>query len=332
MALHPPPWALPRSLTVVVCAYTTERWALLSSCIAALVEQDPQPGQIVLVVDHNDELLRQSTTAFAPNAGVQVVANDGRRGLSGARNTGVRAAHGDIVAFIDDDAAPHPGWSKRLIEAYDGSTAGVGGTARAAWESSAPRWFPSEFLWVVGCTWTGLPTSRARVRNFIGANMSLRRDVLREVGGFRDGIGRVGRNPVGCEETEICIRVTQTWPSSSLVLEPDLIVDHSVPAHRASIGYFVRRCWAEGTSKALVSRSVGRHDGLSEERAHALKVLPRGFVRGLGDACRGDAHGVARAAALVLGLSITTAGFIVGSVRSTELADLSKPTLQTVTG
>ena len=320
MPLSPPPWATPRSLTVVVCAYTAERWTLLSSCLSSLREQDPRPDQIVLVVDHNDELLARSRAAFGDE--FEIIANQGRRGLSSARNTGVGVARGDIVAFVDDDATPQVGWSKRLMDAYDPTTAGVGGSARPIWESGDPRWFPAEFLWVVGCTWAGQPRERSRVRNFIGANMSLRRSVLLEIGGFRDGIGRIGRNPVGGEETEICIRISQTWPTCALILEPSLVVDHSVPSQRASLSYFVHRCWAEGTSKALVSRSVGHRDGLAEERSHAARVLPRGVARGLRDAMHGDPHGLARAAAILCGLAVTTAGFLVGSVRRAELASL----------
>jgi glucosyl-dolichyl phosphate glucuronosyltransferase len=56
--------------------------------------------RIVLEIDHNKELLAHATSALSQGG----VANHEARGLSGGRNTGVTAATGDLIAFIDDDA------------------------------------------------------------------------------------------------------------------------------------------------------------------------------------------------------------------------------------
>src|SRR5205823_6496409 len=162
-----------------------------------------------------------------------------------------------------------------------------------------PAAFPAEFQWIVGCTYEGVPTRTADVRNLIGANMSFRRDALERVGGFRPGLGRVGRRPVGCEETELCIRTRQTIPGSRLVFEPAARVRHVVPADRTTSRYFASRCLAEGISKARVSSVTGRQEALSTERGFVLRTLPRGVARGLVDAARGDASGLARAAWIV---------------------------------
>ena len=62
----------------------------------------------------------------------------------------------------------------------------------------------------------------------------------------------------------------------------------------------------------MVTRSVGANDGLSSERHYTTKTLPRGVVRGLGDALRGDASGVGRAGAIIAGLATVTAGYAFG--------------------
>ena len=61
-----------------------------------------------------------------------------------------------------------------------------------------------------------------------------------------------------------------------------------------------------------VARSVGAKDGLSNERAHAFKTLPKGALRGVGDALRGDAGGLGRASAIAAGLGYTAAGYLAG--------------------
>ncbi len=73
---------------------------------------------------------------------------------------------------------------------------------------------------------------------------------MQRVGGFKDGIGRVGRTPLGCEETELSIRA-RAATGGRIVQMPDAKVEHRVSADRTRWLYFRRRCWAEGLSKAV---------------------------------------------------------------------------------
>jgi glycosyltransferase involved in cell wall biosynthesis len=298
-------------VSVVVCAYTDQRWDDLRAALRSLRSQTAPPGEIVVVIDHNDALLDRVRRA-APD--VTAVANAERRGLSGARNTGVAAARGAVLAFLDDDAVAERDWLERLVAAYrDPAVIAAGGPAEAAWDAGRPRAFPAEFDWVVGCTYRGLPTRTGPVRNPVGANMSFRREVFETVGGFRNGIGRVGTRPVGCEETELCIRARTRFPDGVVLFEPTARVRHRVPRSRAGWSYFRSRCYAEGLSKALVTRAAGTGPGLASERRYALRTLPAGATRGLGDAVRGDLAGLARTAAILAGLVLTTAGYLVGT-------------------
>nr|MBA2451868.1 glycosyltransferase [Chloroflexia bacterium] len=238
------------------------------------------------------------------------------QGLAGARNCGVRAARGDIIAFLDDDAIAAADWLSRLSAGYDNpSVNGVGGAIEPLWSSGRPTWFPQEFDWVVGCTYRGLPETAAPVRNLIGANMSFRRKVFEIAGGFRSGIGRVGAQPSGCEETELCIRASQLVPGTVFMYEPSARVYHRVPSNRATWDYYRRRCHAEGRSKVLVATLVGAGDGLASERAYTFATLPQGVARGVGAALMGSGWaGFTRAGAIVAGLMITTAGYLTGHI------------------
>jgi cellulose synthase/poly-beta-1,6-N-acetylglucosamine synthase-like glycosyltransferase len=299
----------PPRITVVTCAYTEERWDALVDAVASAHEQDPPPHEVVVVIDHNDDLLWRARRELTR---ARVVANVESRGLSGARNTGIRHATGEIVAFLDDDARARPGWLRALTRAFaDPAVIGAGGVALPVWESAAPAWIPLEFLWVVGCSYRGLPRTRAEIRNPIGANMAFRRSVLERVGGFTDGIGRVGRTPLGCEETELSIRA-RLATGGRIVQIPAAEVEHRVSPDRTRWRYFRRRCWAEGLSKAVVARSVGTGAALERERSYVMRTLPAGVVRGLADAFSGDRSGVARSGAIVAGLMITAAGYLLG--------------------
>lgn len=300
------------SVSVIVCAYADRRWALLEQAVASILRQSRPAEEIVLVIDHNPELLARARADF-PAA--RVVANEDAQGLSGARNTGVRHSTSELLAFLDDDAVGHVDWLDTLLRPFDDpAVIGTGGSALPAWDGPPPRWLAPEFFWVVGASYVGLPAQPAPVRNPIGANMAFRRDAFARAGAFTEGMGRVGRTPLGCEETEFSIRLRQAMPGAIILYLPAARVDHHVPADRTTWRYFASRCWAEGISKALVTDTVGGKDGLSSERSYVARTLGRGFLRGLRDAGRGERYGLARCGAIVAGLAITTAGFLRGRV------------------
>ncbi|MEU3557015.1 glycosyltransferase family 2 protein [Streptomyces fragilis] len=310
--------ALPE-VSVVVCVYTEDRWTDILAAVASVRAQSLPALETLLVVDHNPALRKRLEREYRDEPSVRVCANAGPRGLSAGRNTGITHARGEVVAFLDDDAVADPRWLRHLAEAYDDPRVmAVGGRTEPAWASGRrPAWFPEEFDWVVGCTYRGLPPGRVRVRNVLGGNASFRRTAFDAAGGFATGIGRDGgRRPLGCEETELCIRLGRALPEAVLLTDDRAVIRHRVPAARERFGYFRTRTYAEGLSKALVARSVGADKALESERRYVARVLPAGVLRGLGDAVRGRPGGAARAGAIVAGVLVTAAGYLVGTVRT----------------
>jgi glucosyl-dolichyl phosphate glucuronosyltransferase len=304
------------SVSVVICAHLEERLADTIAAVNSVRRQSLAPAEIVVVADHNPSLRRRLSAALPD---LMVVENQEARGLSGGRNTGIAVARGDIVAFLDDDAVADPGWLKFFADSYsDPAIAGVGGLTLPSWDTHRPSWFPAEFDWVVGCSYVGMPTSPAPVRNLLGGNASYRREVFGVVGGFRSGIGRsAAKRPLGCEETELCIRLRQRLPGSVLLFDNRAVIWHKIPAARSRFSYFLSRCYAEGLSKAMVTRSVGMRDGLSTERSYSSRTLPAGVARGIAAALAGDVAGLGRSAAIVAGLAAAGAGYGAGSVHRT---------------
>jgi len=300
------------SVSVVICAYTEERWEALSEAVASVREQTVPPREIIVVVDHNPSLLARASEHFAD---LVVVENRDRRGLSGARNSGIAAAQGAIIAFLDDDAEAAVDWLERLLEGFEDSrVSGVGGAIKPTWLSSPPVWFPEEFNWVVGCTYRGLPEAPAPVRNLIGANMAFRRELF-DNALFQTSVGQVGASMLRCDDTEFCIRVGQRRPGNIFLYRPDALVYHRVPSSRSSWSYYRVRCYTEGLAKAQIAQLRGGKEGLASERAYTFRTLPRGVARGIADTVlRQDISGLGRAVAIVAGLAFTTAGYLKGSI------------------
>ncbi len=298
--------------SVIICAYTMERWESLSAAVVSCDVQTSPPHEVIVVIDHNEKLLEQSIGAFSD---ARVISNSEVKGLSGARNTGVRAAKGEIVVFLDDDAYAREDWLEELTAPFvDPLVVGVGGWILPHWEGHEPRWFPKSFYWIFGCSYEGLPPTGSTIRNPIGASMALRRRVFDEVGGFTSGIGRVGKIPLGCEETELCIRYGQSRPTERIVLVHEAVVHHRVPEERCTWHYFWTRSWAEGLSKAAVASLVGTSDGLAAERRHVVAALPREVISSAIDLPKHPRDAITRVGLLGAGLLIAAAGFGWGSL------------------
>jgi glycosyltransferase involved in cell wall biosynthesis len=305
----------PPAISVLICAFTLERIDRIAAAIESLRAQTVPPHEILLAIDHSPELEAECRRRWPELA---VMPNGEQQGLSGARNTGVAASSGDVVAFLDDDAVAAPDWIERLGGAYaDPTVLGAGGAIHPEWEQERPRWFPPEFDWVIGCTHSGMPQQPEAVRNLVGANMSFRRQALVEAGGFRHELGRIGKIPAGCEETDLCIRIGHRHPEGTILYDPEASVGHYVPPARGQLSYYSSRCRGEGRSKAILSALVGSDSGLEAERTYVRRTLPLGVLRGLRDAGRG---GLGRAAAIVYGLANTTYGYLVAQRPARKIA------------
>jgi glycosyltransferase involved in cell wall biosynthesis len=307
------------TVSVVTCAFTEDRWGDLTAAVESIGGQTRSPRELILVIDHNPELLTRARRAFPD---VTVVPNSHARGASGARNTGAEMSRADIVAFLDDDARAAPTWLDELLPPFDNPlAAGVGGQALPVWSKNRPLWFPPEFDWVIGCSYVGLPGTLSIVRNPIGTNMSVRRDLMQTVGGFREGFGNVvipersqsrQSRLSTCEETEFCIRVVQAHPRMSWYYQPSATVYHQVPAERSTFHYFVERCWLEGQGKALLANLVGRSDALVAERQYMRQTVPRGIWHGIaGGLRRPRSGGLGRAAMLATGVGAVATSYLI---------------------
>ena len=190
--------------------------------------------------------------------------NAGARGLSGARNTGVAAARGDVVAFLDDDAVAAPDWLERLLAAYDDAgrarrrrrdRAALG--RRAARVVPAPSSTGSSAAPTAGC-----PSAPAPVRNLIGANMSFRREVF----DARRRLPRTARPRRHAPARLRGDRAVHPRAPAAARRRRSLRAARAGPPPRPARAaprwrYFRARCFAEGLSKARswrVARAGGR--------------------------------------------------------------------------
>jgi GT2 family glycosyltransferase len=212
------------SIIIVTC----DRPFLVKSCIERVLQQ-PYPHKEVIVVDSSsNDKTEQVMTAFPDVISLRIRGQRDNRPQ--AKNEGMTAVTGDIVAFIDDDSMVHPGWLAALLDAYqDRTVGGVGGRVIQMPEpycdqdSGSPRLFVRPSGRVIGKD-TGLESKEVvEVDHLIGCNMSFRREALEQVGGFDTNYTLTSFR----EETDLCIRVQRVgW---RILFVPSMAVTHFSP-------------------------------------------------------------------------------------------------------
>jgi glucosyl-dolichyl phosphate glucuronosyltransferase len=298
------------TVSVVICTYTEDRWPQLKKAVASVDTQTAPPIEIIVCIDHNEELLRKSKEYFGKGrqAGAVpliVLANKYNGHLGAARNTAAEAASGDVLAFLDDDAAAADRWLERLIAPYQDERVGaVGGAPLPVFEVRRPRWFPFEFDWIFGCAYRGLPSARAPLAHLIGANMSARRSALREVGGFHSD---------NQDDMDMSHRIAHA--QHRVLYEPRAVVHHFVPAARTTWHYFWRKCYFANQQKVAVFAVMQDASSLSAELNFVTRTLTMGVLAEIRRVIRGDPYGLVRVGAMIAGIALAGLGHLSGRLR-----------------
>jgi glycosyltransferase involved in cell wall biosynthesis len=164
---------------------------------------------------------------------ITLIKNKKHYGVIASRNTGIRIANGDIIAFLDDDGFAHNGWLKNLTKNYkqNNKIVGVGGPVIEIGRDIKTPTKPIKNLAYIrnGKIVTNYRIKKLKEANYLsrkfvqflqGGNMSFRRDALLTVnGGDTSLIGNFYR-----EETDLCFKIAKI---GKLLFEPSAITYHN---------------------------------------------------------------------------------------------------------
>ncbi len=256
---------------------------MLGACLASIAAQSLEPETIEIVVVDNGS---SDDTPFVARQWQTRLPNlrcvpEPVPGLSRARNRGLDAAMGEIVAFVDDDARAQPAWLARLLRVYDDDdVVAAGGRVALSWPSAPPRWMsPGIERW-----YSSLDLGPAQQRlaggdiDLIGCNLSVRREPARRAGGFDLGLGRIGRRLRSGEDWRLLEELRRA--GGAVVYVPDAVVAHEVLPERLRLRWLLRRVYEQGRTDALYAHAaVGGHSSLSEASAITGRAL-RGLAAG----------------------------------------------------
>lgn len=303
-----------RTAGVVIACFDIRRMGLLMQAVQSVRNQD-YPNKLTVVVDYNEDLYIRVLNAVPPD--VNVMRNIRSRGAAGARNTAALESDCDLVAFLDDDALARAGWLRPLVCAMEKpGVIGAGGRILPRWQMERPRWFPTEFGWVVGTSIVDVGEGSFPVRNVWSGSMVVNRRAFQQVGGFREDLSKVGR-AARPEDTELCLRLSHIFGSDGQwLMVPSALVEHYVPAHRATLRYVLNRCWAEGSGKVhLHTVAIDRSQALADEKTYLCQAIPRAIGTGVLDSMRTRRiDGLLRSGTISLGIGAALLGALVTGI------------------
>jgi GT2 family glycosyltransferase len=220
-------------ISVVVCSYNGAR--TIRETLEGL-RRLVYPNYEVIVVDDGST---DATAAIAREYDVRLISGP-NRGLSHARNVGLRAARGEIVAYIDDDAWPDPYWLTYLAAAFRRTChAGIGG----------PNIPPPEDGDVATCV-ANAPGGPIHVllddteaEHIPGCNMAFRKAALEAIGGFDEQFRKAG------DDVDVCWRLREQ--GMTLGFSPAAVVWHH---RRREVGAYFRQQRGYGEAESLLER------------------------------------------------------------------------------
>lgn len=281
-----------RDLSVIVC--TRDRPHALARCLASLAAQDSPPGQII-VVDNSERRTAEAVTAGVE--GVQYV-HEPRRGLSVARNAGVRTSRGALIAFTDDDVEPRANWTAEIVRAFSSAAveAVTGLVLPARLDTPAQSFFQLRMGGLgSGCVpmifdsrfFAETSATGAQVwRVGAGANMAFRRSLFDRIGLFDE---RLGAGASGCsEDSELWYRLLAT--GGACLFEPRACVVHHHRKHWNELRRQMRAYMKGHVSALFVQAARFGHSGNTRR---IFLQLPSYFARAAFRGAR-DGGGVPR--------------------------------------
>jgi glycosyltransferase involved in cell wall biosynthesis len=258
------------SATILICTYN--RAALLREALKAMARLTPPPDCAVeiIVVDNNstDATPRVIADAAAESPFRVIGLHETAQGKSFALNRGLAAASGDIIALTDDDVWPDPEWLHRIVTTFrERDVTFVFGKVLPKWGTTPPPdlltssaqdiWGPLALV-DYGDTPTEYTADRTGQRLPIGANLSFRRDVLVQLGGWRTDLGKVNNTLTSGEDHEIFCRLRK-FNRYAGYYDPAIAVRHYVPARRLTREYFRKWFYWSGKTHALMLNDLYAH-------------------------------------------------------------------------
>jgi GT2 family glycosyltransferase len=307
-------------VSVVVCTHSIHNYQDLLNAVDSLLNQTYEEIEIIVVAHGTPELYQRIAVAYGARGDIKVVTREESLGAFGAGNVGVKAASGDIIAFMDDDAVAERRWVENLVDAYEKFNAiSVGGKILPIWVSGEPDYLPEELYWLVGATHKGFADVKVvELRNTFGPNMSFRREVFEEVGLFNEKLGfaKRGTSYMQGAEAEFALRMKEKL-GKGVIYNPEAIVYHKASPSKLKVQMLLKRAFYQGYSKAILRNLSPSPNPIAVERAYLKDLLLKFIPQRMGGIFRASNRRaeIKKLAVMVASIFSVGLGFVYGCTK-----------------
>lgn len=251
-----------KRLSLIIATYNRSEQLLVTLRSVAAQSAEPKMWECIVVDNNSQDDTCQRVEEFAaahPQIELRYLFEP-KQGLSHARNAGVVAAKGEILAFIDDDERIVEEFIEAYIDLFDGCNRAMsaGGKIIAEYPSGRPSWMSRYVERPIANPMDFGPSVRHFPKGRIpgGGNMAFRREVFDRIGLFDTELGRTGVKLIGGEESDLFERATRC--GMACYYQPRAIMYHIIPESKLTDDYFDRLSYNTGVSQRRRAEAGGR--------------------------------------------------------------------------
>jgi glycosyltransferase involved in cell wall biosynthesis len=252
-------------ITVAIC--TRDRVVLLEKAVRSVLPQISDDTELLIVDNASTDDTPEIAARLAAANPRLTVYREEQLGISAARNTALKKAHGEFVLFLDDDETAEPDWLatyQRFLSAPPSEKiAAVGGTVLNEFEIALPKWANASATFNHG----NAPKCLPHRGSLYGGNAAYRRDTALAAGMFDTQLGRG-------EDSDLMLRLQEA--GHEIWWLPGAAIRHYVSAYRMKFRWMMRGRFNDGQFIAL-QRLKSRRGGLDRGLYRVVRIIGAPF-------------------------------------------------------
>jgi glycosyltransferase involved in cell wall biosynthesis len=259
--------------SVIIPTYNRSRSLLKALTSLALLDFSQGQWEVVVVDNHCTDDTKQIVELAIGELGLNIkYVREDRLSFTVARHTGATAASGNFLLYIDDDVVVDRGWLGGVVEIFESDkTVGiVGGPILPTFEIEPPVWISKYYPMSGWLSLLDLGVNIHENKYAYGPNFSVRKDILKKVGGFpADTIGVeaegrpnvVEKIYVGSGDVGLCAKVIKA--GYKIIYTPKALVHHVIPPVRLTKKWWHSRFAGEGCYHAITQQYENNYNSVN---------------------------------------------------------------------
>lgn len=265
------------AVSLVICTYNREKF--LREGLDSIIHQTIDPSLFeVIIVDNNStdstgKIAHNFITAH-PDLKIRYFFEE-QKGLSFARNRGIKEATAEIITYVDDDAILTPGFIEQILFFFKDypQAAGAGGKVIPKYESGAePEWYSKYVSAIAGAVDNGNQIKKydKGMKYPAGCNMTYKKDILISAGGFNNQL------TFRSDDKFIFYQVRKL--SDEIYYLPDAVLEHYIDNERLTFLNFKKLYLKSGNEERKRIKSEVSNIALMKKAIELILKLAASVV------------------------------------------------------